>query len=157
MCVCCKLKRLMVHYVYPNPFKLRLRTECWSSRSVPLFIKRQASKRGKREEKERERGKKKKGRKEKQATIADPGMSCESTLLLLLLEWLRMWWGVCRRLWGWQCLLCHMMAPSSWARGCCQAEGVWYHVPCTCCTGCASPFAWWSWRVIVGGGNPRPP
>lgn len=60
MCVCCKLKRLMVHYVYPNPSKLRLRTECWSSRSVPLFIKRQASKRGKREEKERERERKKK-------------------------------------------------------------------------------------------------
>lgn len=66
MCVCCKLKRLMVHYVYPNPFKLRLRTECWSSRSVPLFIKRQASKRGKREEKEGERGKKK--RKERKAS-----------------------------------------------------------------------------------------
>lgn len=75
MCVCCKPERLMVHYVDPNLSKLTLKIVCWSNKNVPLFIKRQASKRGKRQEKEREGKKKKEERREKQATTADPMMS----------------------------------------------------------------------------------
>lgn len=61
----CKLKWLVVHYIDPDPFKLRLGMESsfWSSKIVPLFIERWENKRGKRKEKkgrERKKGKKSK-------------------------------------------------------------------------------------------------
>lgn len=84
---CCKLKCLVVHYIDPNPSKLRLgmETNFSLSKIVPLFIKRWENKRGKRREKRREKGK------EKQVTSVDPMMSWRSIFLLLLfLVWIIM-------------------------------------------------------------------
>lgn len=80
----------------------------------------------KRQEKDREK-RNRKEREEKQVTTTDLVMSWGSLLLLLSLRWLRMWWSMCWWLWGWQCC---MMVPFNWARSCCQAKSVQYHV-CT--------------------------
>lgn len=103
----------------------------------------------KRQEKDREK-RNRKEREEKQVTTTDLVMSWGSLLLLLSLRWLRMWWSMCWWLWGWQCC---MMVPFNWARSCCQAKSVQYHVPCVYHTGCTSAFAWWLWRIVVGGGT----
>lgn len=58
--MCCELKKFVVHCIKPNPSKLRLRMEssCWSSKNVPLFIKRKTNERKKKTEvKEKERRK----------------------------------------------------------------------------------------------------
>ena len=147
---CWKPKQLAVRNIDPDPSELRLGMEsrCWMSKSVPLFIERWESERGKIKE---ERLKKKKRKKEKQVT-ADLMMSWGSIFLLLIfLGWSRMWWDVCHHLWGWPLLLCRMIVPCNGARSCYQAERIQYHTPCACCTSCASPFAWWLWRVVVGG------
>lgn len=92
--MCCKLKKFVVHCTEPNPSKLRLRMEssCWSSKNVPLFIKRRANEREKRKQKKRKEIKKKKEEKQVQRVHpSSPSRVVEDVMgWVLLAVWLAM-------------------------------------------------------------------